>query len=77
MPVLAKFYGIVIRMVMHRTFGVHLHAIFGDAEMVIGLRPVRVIQGDAPAWVRAYALAWARKHENNLRGALVPRLAVD
>ena len=79
MPVLAKFQGIVMRMLNHRTFGTHLHAIYGDAELVIGLKPVRVIQGEAPSWVRAHALEWVRQHENDLRLAerpiLQPRLA--
>ena len=70
MPVLAKFQGIVMRMLSHRTFGTHLHAIYGEAELVIGLRPVRIIQGEAPAWVSACALEWARQHENDLCGRM-------
>ena len=51
MPVLSKFNGIVIRMLLDRTFGMRLHAFYGDTELVIGLNPPRVIQGDVPAWV--------------------------
>ena len=70
MPVLAKFHGIVMRMMCHRTFGTHLHAIYGEAELVIGLRPVRIIQGEAPSWVSTRALAWVRQHELNFRSPL-------
>ena len=66
MPVLAKFHGIVMRMLSHRTFGTHLHAIYGDAELVIGLKPVRIIQGEAPSWVRTCVLEWVQQHENDL-----------
>ena len=56
MPVLAKFHGIVMRMMCHWTFGTHLHAIYGEDELVIGLKPVRIIQGEVPPWVSALAL---------------------
>jgi len=64
MPVLAKSRGIVIRMLIDRTFGRHFHAIYGDSELVIGLNPMRVIQGDAPAWVEAWALDWVTVHQS-------------
>jgi hypothetical protein len=69
MPVLAKFYGIVIRMLFDQTFGTHFHAFYGDSELVIGLNPLRVIQGEAPPWVREWALDWVRHHQNKLRSA--------
>jgi hypothetical protein len=69
MPVLAKFYGIVIRMLIDRTFGTHFHAFYGDAELVIGLNPLRVIQGEAPPWVREWALDWVGHHQGKLLSA--------
>lgn len=63
MPVLAHFGGIVMRMLIDRTFGTHFHAFYGDNELVIGLNPLRVIQGDAPGWVREWALNWVRQHQ--------------
>ena len=72
MPVLAKFHGIVIRLLRHSTFGTHLHAIYGDDELVIGLKPVRVIQGDVPAWVGVCALNWAREYQNRTRSSVAP-----
>src|SRR5487761_2109436 len=72
MPVLAKFQGIVMRMLNHHTFGTHLHAIYGEAELVIGLNPVRIIQGEAPPWVSARALEWVRQHECDARFRTTP-----
>ena len=69
MPVLAKFCGIVTRMLFDQTFGTHFHAFYGDSELVIGLNPLRVIQGEAPPWVREWALDWVRQHQNKLRSA--------
>ena len=56
MPVLSKFYGIVIRMVFTRSFTAHFHAIYGQWELVVGISPLRVIQGDAPGRVRDMVL---------------------
>ncbi len=69
MPVIAKFCGIVIRLLNHQTFGTHVHAFYGDAELVIGLNPLRVIQGEAPSWVRERALEWVGHHKHELLSA--------
>lgn len=66
MPVIAKFCGIVMRLLIDRTFGTHVHAFYGDFELVIGLNPLRVIQGDAPSWVREWALDWVGHHQHEL-----------
>jgi hypothetical protein len=67
MPVLAKFCGIVMRLVIGRTFGKRVHAFYGDSELVIGLNPVRVIQGDVPPWVQEWALYWVGHHQTRLQ----------
>jgi Domain of unknown function (DUF4160) len=69
MPVLARFCGIVMRIVIDRTFGTHVHAFFGDSELVIGLNPLRVIQGEVPPWVRNWALDWVNRHQHQLLSA--------
>jgi hypothetical protein len=66
MPVLSKFYGIVIRMVFSRALGAHFHALYGDREIVVGLAPLRIIQGDAPARVADLVLEWAALHHREL-----------
>ena len=37
MPVIAKFCGIVMRLLIDRTFGTHVHAFYGDLELMISL----------------------------------------
>jgi hypothetical protein len=69
MPVIAKFGGIVIRLLVDRTFGTHIHVFYGDFELVIGLNPMRVIQGEAPAWVRDWALHWVTHHQREVLSA--------
>ena len=66
MPVISKFYGIVIRMLFLRTFVAHFHAIYENTELVVALNPLRILQGDAPARVRNMVLEWANQHQQEL-----------
>ncbi len=69
MPVLAKFYGIVIRMAHSRALGAHFLATYGETELVVGLNPLRVIQSNAPQRVHHLVLEWARAHYIDLLDA--------
>lgn len=66
MPVVSKFYGIVIRMLFIRPFVAHFHAIYENCELVVGIAPLRIIQGDAPRRVRQMVLEWASQHQQEL-----------
>ncbi|MBL9135828.1 MAG: DUF4160 domain-containing protein [Verrucomicrobiales bacterium] len=66
MPVLSRFYGIIIRMAFNREAGAHFHATYQDSEIVVGLNPLRIIQGDAPPRVRDLVLEWAHTHYTEL-----------
>lgn len=63
MPVLAQSGGVVIRMLIDRTFGTRFHAFYGGGELVIGINPLRVIQGEVPEWVQTWALQWVKFHQ--------------
>ena len=66
MPVISKFYGIVIRMLYIRPFVSHFHAFYDRSELVVGIAPPRILLGDAPRRVRLMALEWARIHQQEL-----------
>ncbi len=66
MPVISKFYGIVIRMLFIRDFAAHFHAFYGDCELVVGINPLRILQGCAPARARGMVLEWAGAHQSEL-----------
>ena len=57
MPVLSKFYGIVIRMAFIRAFTAHFHAMYGQWELIVGIAPLRV---------RDMVLEWAAQHQREL-----------
>jgi len=69
MPVISKFYGIVIRMLFIRPFVAHFHAIYENTELVVAVSPVRIIQGDAPLRVRDMVIEWATQHQEELLAA--------
>lgn len=69
MPVLSKFYGIVVRMFFVRHLEARFHAIYENSELVVSLWPLRIIQGDAPARVREMVLKWAGHHHAELLAA--------
>jgi len=66
MPVISKFYGIVIRMLFIHRFVAHFHAFYGDHELVVGINPLRILQGGAPARARYMVLEWATAHQSEL-----------
>ena len=66
MPVISKFYGIVIRMLVARSFAARFHAIYGDMELVVAIDPVRIVQGDAPQRMRDMVIEWATQHQQEL-----------
>lgn len=69
MPVISKFYGIVIRMLCARHLNARFHAIYGDTELVVNIWPLKIIQGDAPRRVRELVLEWAAQHQQELLAA--------
>lgn len=83
MPVLAKFCGVVIRLLCLRSLGARLHACYGDSEMVIDLANGNVLQDEMPERIRRMVLAWAKQHRAEIdstlhrcrRAAGVPALA--
>ena len=76
MPVLVKANGIVMRTLIDQTFGTHFHAFYGDSELVISLNPLRVIQGEAPPWVREWALDWVGHYQSRSLSARTTGLNV-
>ena len=66
MPVISKFYGIVIRMLFIRPFAAHFHAIYDRSELVVRIAPLGIIQGNAPVRVRNMVIEWAAQHQDEL-----------
>ncbi len=70
MPVIARFCGIVIRLLCLRTLGARLHAFHGNSEMVVDLASLRIIQGNVPERESRMVMAWAKIHQRELLAGL-------
>jgi len=66
MPVISKFYGIVIRILGARDLAARFHAIYENTEMVVSIWPLKVVQADAPQRVQDMVLEWAAQHQQEL-----------
>ena len=66
MPVLAKFGGIVIRLMVGTTIGTRVHAFHEGLELVIALQPLRVLHSEVPPWVEAQVLHWIQDHRGEV-----------
>jgi hypothetical protein len=69
MPVISKFYGIVIRMLFLPPFAARFYAFYNGSELIVNIAPLRILQGDAPQRVRVMVLEWARLHQQELQEA--------
>lgn len=66
MPVITRFYGIVIRMYFREHGVPHFHAVYGDAVGVFEIASLSMIEGDLPLRAKRMVLAWARKYQTEL-----------
>jgi hypothetical protein len=68
MPVIARFYGMVIKMYFAQKEHnpPHLHAIYGEYVGAIDLQTQQMLEGDLPPKALAMVQEWAKLHQNEL-----------
>lgn len=66
MPVISEFYGIIIRMFYNDHAPPHFHAIYGEFELIVGVSPIKLLEGKAPNRVKSMVLEWAALHQTEL-----------
>lgn len=66
MPVITRFFGIVVKMYPNDHTPPHFHAIYGEYIGVIDIKTLEMVEGDLSN--RAYKLVkeWAEKHQDDL-----------
>jgi len=65
-PTICVFYGIVIQMFWQDHAPPHFHALYGEHEVLIDLRELRVLRGSLPRRAMALVLEWAAEHRDEL-----------
>jgi len=67
MPVIARFYGIVVKMYFKEHGVPHFHAIYGEYNSVIDIDTLEIIEGDLPNRAHKLVLEWAEKYQKELK----------
>ena len=69
MPVLSRFYGIIIRMYFQQSEHnpPHIHAIYGEHVAAIDLQEKKIIEGELPPKALELVMEWISIHEKELK----------
>jgi hypothetical protein len=68
MPVIARFYGIIIKMYFSQSeHGIaHFHAVYGEFNGVFRIDTLEMIEGDMPNRAKILIAEWAQRYKNDL-----------
>ena len=68
MPVIARFYGIIIKMYFSQSeHGVpHFHAVYGEFNGVFAIETLEMIEGDLPSRSQKLVKEWASLYKDEL-----------
>ena len=66
MPVIARFYGILIKMYFREHGVPHFHAIYGEYIGVFDINTIEMIEGDLPPRALRLVKEWTTRHQSDL-----------
>ena len=68
MPVISRFYGIVIKMYFQQSEHnpPHFHAVYGEYIGAFDIETLAMLEGDLPAKAQALVREWAQVHKADL-----------
>jgi phosphomannomutase len=66
MPEISRFYGIVIKMFFDDHNPPHLHALYGEYEVLININSFAVFAGNLPPRALGLVIEWATQHQDEL-----------
>ena len=67
MPEVSRFYGIVVRIFYDDHNPPHLHAEYGEHEVLININTLAILGGSLPARALGMVTEWASLHQQELR----------
>ena len=67
MPVIARFYGIAVRMYFREHGVPHFHAVYGEYSGVFEIDTLEMLEGDLPSRAERLVRDWAAQHQRELR----------
>ena len=69
MPEVSRFYGLVIKIFYDDHHPPHLHAEYGEYEMLLNINTLAIMSGRLPARALGMVTEWASLHQQELRAA--------
>ena len=66
MPIITRFYGILIKMYFREHGVPHFHAIYGEYNGVYEIETLEMIEGDLPRRAQNLICKWAEQHQEEL-----------
>ncbi len=68
MPVIARFYGMIIKMYLQgKEHGIaHIHVIYGEFAGVIDVQTGKMLEGDLPSKAQSMIEEWTLRHKQAL-----------
>ena len=67
MPVVSRFYGIVIKLYFREHGVPHFHALYGEHNAVFAIETLEMLEGDLPKRARRLVAEWAQQYQDDLR----------
>lgn len=66
MPIIARFYGILIKMYFKEHGVPHFHALYAEYNAVFDIESLEMIEGDLPRRAQKLVKEWAELYKNDL-----------
>ena len=68
MPIIARFYGLIIKMFFQQSEHnpPHFHVVYGERLGVIAIRTLEMLEGDLPPKALSMVKEWAAQHQEEL-----------
>lgn len=66
MPVIARFYGIAVKMYFLEHGVPHFHAIYGEFNGVFEIASLAMMEGDLPSRAQSLVREWASRYQKDL-----------
>lgn len=67
MPVICRFYGIVIKMYFNDHIPPHFHALYGEYNGVFDIESFEMIEGDLPKRAKKLVQEWSAENKEELK----------
>ena len=66
MPIIARFYGILIKMYFKEHGIPHFHALYGEYNAIFKIDTMEMIEGDLPKRAKKMIIEWGKMYKNEL-----------